>query len=178
MFFEFEKPFSGTIFAKGHFASNDCKIQGNGSKAYTLVLPINTDKEAERYCGVRLADDSIYSVELIVSELPNILILGLEEFEIRCEYKREEEQLDTPTINKVELRVHWPGNSEILQGTAASANSIAGLPTSVNLTIRDGHGITGPLTQQAFVGDKITLDIFFTDGGMKLCLPCIAEAGI
>ncbi len=54
VFFDFDQPFNGMIYAEDFFRKPSCKVYGSSSKKVSISLPLNIDSAREPFCGVRL----------------------------------------------------------------------------------------------------------------------------
>ena len=54
VFFHFDKPFDGVIYAKGFHSKEKCKIFGQKKNKLSISLLLNVNSEEEPYCGVKL----------------------------------------------------------------------------------------------------------------------------
>ncbi|TKR76523.1 hypothetical protein L596_017647 [Steinernema carpocapsae] len=140
--------FEGVVYAENHY--EECQWLGRGSKDLKLELNIKNDRT--RCGGYTNKLNGEYSLLLIATPLKNVITENMVALKVRCVYADFTNITLTMSPNLMTIRDLYNVDS------VSEVTSMPSVPVPM-MTLRELHSSNGRVTQEAFVGQRLTLDI-------------------
>ncbi|KAK0414887.1 hypothetical protein QR680_011660 [Steinernema hermaphroditum] len=144
----FKSTFDGVVFAENHF--EDCHWPGGNSRNLKLELMIKGNRS--RCGGYTNKLNGEYSLLLIVTPLKHVVTEEMIALKVRCVYADFVNVTLTMAPNQMTIRDLYNLDS------VSEVTSVPPAPIPF-MTLRESHSADGRITQEAYVGQRLTLDI-------------------